>query len=76
MLTFFHSVLPAMAAVVGTATSTDSACPLTTVHLYYDDTYLFRNTAKILAVRDTEVDGVIRTIVILDQTVMHPQGGQ
>ena len=56
------------------ATST-LASPFTTVPLYYGDTYLFKNTAKVLAVNDTEVDGKTRTAVILDQTVMHPQGG-
>ena len=76
VLQLFLSVLPAMAADAGILTSTDSARPLSTIHLYYKDTYLFTNTAKVLSVSDADVDGKIRTTVVLDQTVMHPQGGQ
>ena len=65
-----------MAADAGTLASADSARPLSTVHLYYKDTYLFRNTARVLSVSDADVDGKIRTTVVLHETVMHPQGGQ
>ena len=70
------SRLPAMAEVSGDQVAAPSASPLTTVHLYYNDTYLFRNTAKVLAVSETEMDEKKQISVVLDQTVMHPQGGE
>ena len=48
---------------------------LTTEHLYYDDTELFSCTAHVTRQWNTEVDGEKRTILVLDRTVMHPQGG-
>ena len=48
---------------------------LSTSHLYYTDTYLFSCTAKVLAVQETMFNDTMYTTVILDQTVMHPQGG-
>ena len=70
------SRLPAMAEVSGDQVAAPSVSPITTVHLYYKDTYLFRNTAKVLAVGETEADEKKQISVVLDQTVMHPQGGE
>ena len=44
--------------------------------VYYNETYLFCNPAKVLAVTETEVDEKRQISVVLDQTVMHPQGGE
>jgi Ser-tRNA(Ala) deacylase AlaX len=46
---------------------------LSTNHLYYNDTYLFSCSAKIIAIHEGVEDN--RLVIILDQTVMHPQGG-
>ena len=48
---------------------------LSTHHLYYTDTYLFTNIGRILHVSETEFNGHQSNVVILNQTVMHPQGG-
>ena len=48
---------------------------LSTEHLYYDDTELFSCTARVSRQWETEVDGEKRTVLVLDRTVMHPQGG-
>ena len=52
-----------------------SAEALRTEHLYYDDTELFSCTAHVTTQWETEVNGEKRTILVLDRTVMHPQGG-
>ena len=54
------------------------AVALSTVHLYYEDTELFSNTAKVIAVReaDPEVEGERLVVLVTDETVMHPQGGK
>lgn len=54
------------------------AVALSTVHLYYEDTELFSNTAKVIAVReaDPEVEGEKLVVLVTDETVMHPQGGK
>ena len=54
------------------------AAALSTVHLYYEDTELFSNTAKVIAVReaDPEVEGERIVALVTDETVMHPQGGK
>ena len=54
------------------------AVALSTVHLYYEDTELFSNTAKVIAVReaDSEVEGERLVVLVTDETVMHPQGGK
>ena len=49
---------------------------LSTVHLYYTDTELFSNTARIIAIREAEVNGEKLVAIITDETVMHPQGGE
>lgn len=49
---------------------------LTTTHLYYADTYLFSNNARVVAIEEVELNGVKLTALVLDQTVMHPQGGE
>lgn len=52
-----------------------AATALTTQHLYYDDTELFNCTAHVTGQWETEVNGETRTVLVLDRTVMHPQGG-
>lgn len=49
---------------------------LSTTHLYYTDTELFSNTAKVIGEHSVEVNGSPVLAVVLDQTVMHPQGGR
>ena len=60
-------------------TSSDAAAvssSLSTVHLYYNDTELFSNTARITAIREADTDnGEKRIVLVTDETVMHPQGG-
>lgn len=58
--------------------SSQGAAALSTVHLYYEDTELFSNTAKVIAVReaDPEVEGEKVVALVTDETVMHPQGGK
>lgn len=48
---------------------------LATNHLYYDDTYLFSCNGTVLAQYGTEHNGETMTVLVLNQTVMHPQGG-
>ncbi len=54
-----------------------SASPnLATDHLYYSDTYLFSCSAKVLSQYNTQYNEESLTVLVLDQTVMHPQGGR
>ena len=57
--------------------SSNGAEALSTAHLYYEDTELFSNTAIIAAIQPgnegQEEEGT--ATLVLDQTVMHPQGG-
>lgn len=57
------------------AASSDKGSPgsLVTKHLYYDDTELFSNVGKVIAQYAGSKEG--QTVIVLDQTVMHPQGG-
>ena len=48
---------------------------LSTNHLYYANTELFSNSAKVIGEHTVEVNGSQMTAVVLDETVMHPQGG-
>ena len=49
---------------------------LSTRHLYYSDTELYSNTAKVTSVHEVETgSGEKKIAVVLDETVMHPQGG-
>lgn len=48
---------------------------LSTDHLYYEDTSLFTCEAKILQQVEVEGKGGKELCLILDRTVMHPQGG-
>ena len=49
---------------------------LKTAHLYYDDTALFTCEASVLKQEELEgKDGTKQLCLILDRTVMHPQGG-
>ena len=58
------------------ATSQQGAEVPGTVHLYYEDTSLFTCEAKILLQEELEAkDGEKHISLILDRTVMHPQGG-
>ena len=52
-----------------------SAEALSTEHLYYEDTELYTNTGHVTGQWDTEMNGEKRTCIVLDRTVMHPQGG-
>ena len=52
------------------------AGPLSTVHLYYADTELFSHTARVIAIREAEVNGEKLVAIVTDETVMHPQGGK
>ena len=47
-----------------------------TEHLYYNDTELCECKGKIIGARLIEFQGESRNVIILDQTVMHPQGGK
>lgn len=53
------------------------ASELRTTHLYYDDTELFSCEARVLAQEELEGKGGEKQLcLILDRTVMHPQGGE
>jgi len=47
-----------------------------TEHLYYTDTELCECKGKVIGARLIEFQGESRNAIILDQTVMHPQGGE
>lgn len=47
---------------------------LKTDHLYYEDTYDFSCEAKVLLVKDVDLEQRTKMIVT-DRTVLHPQGG-
>jgi len=50
---------------------------LSTAHLYYGDTELFTSEGKLIAEEEVPLkDGGVSTSLILDRTVMHPQGGK
>ena len=49
---------------------------LVTEHLYYTDTELCECKGKVIGARLMEFQGESRNVIILDQTVMHPQGGE
>ena len=49
---------------------------LVTEHLYYTDTELCECKGKVIGARLIEFQGETRNAIILDQTVMHPQGGK
>ena len=49
---------------------------LSTNHLYYANTELFSNVAKVIGEHTVEVNGSQLTAIVLDETVMHPQGGR
>ena len=50
---------------------------LSTVHLYYEDTEQFSCEAKVVAQLELEKkDGSKELCLVLDRTVMHPQGGR
>ena len=49
--------------------------PLNTTHLYYADTELLSNTAEVIGEYSVEINGSQLLAIVLDQTVMHPQGG-
>lgn len=53
-----------------------AAGAVSTTHLYYADTELFFNTGKVIGEHSAEVNGSQLLAVVLDQTVMHPQGGR
>ena len=53
--------------------SRDLPHPLCTDHLYYNDTYLFSCESEVLLVMEQEESG--KCVIILNKTVMHPQGG-
>lgn len=48
---------------------------MNTTHLYYADTELFSNSAKVIGEYSVEISGNQLLAIVLDQTVMHPQGG-
>ena len=81
--TFAESATNVMATAAEPSLSEEGGDPLSrqekgnlsTVHMYYDDTELFSNTAKITAIYRAEgTDGNL-LVLVTDQTVMHPQGG-
>lgn len=75
----------AASALVDTPQSEDFSKKLTlsnevkdsivTEHLYYADTELCECKGKVIGARLIEFQGESRNAIILDQTVMHPQGG-
>ena len=81
-----RSVRMASAAVVSGPLSQDFSKNVTlsdgakddfvTEHLYYTDTELCECKAKVTGVRLMEFQGESRHVIVVDQTVMHPQGGQ
>lgn len=48
---------------------------LSTTHLYYADTELLSNVAKVIGEHTVEFNGGQLVAVVLNETVMHPQGG-
>lgn len=50
-----------------------AASSLLTQHLYYDDTELFSSVGRVISQYAATKDG--QEVLVLDQTVMHPQGG-
>ena len=56
--------------------SNDVKDDFVTEHLYYTDTELCESKGKVIGVRLIEFQGESRNAIILDQTVMHPQGGK
>lgn len=57
------------------AKAESSNTDLQTTPLYFSDTYLFNCTGTVLAQYDTQHNGKTVKVIVLDQTVMHPQGG-
>ena len=47
---------------------------LQTEHLYYRDTYNFSCEAKVLLIKDVDLEKRTK-LVVTDRTVLHPQGG-
>ncbi len=62
------AALPAVKALSKVAASS-----LLTQHLYYDDTELFSSVGRIVSQYAASKDS--QEVLVLDQTVMHPQGG-
>ena len=54
---------------------TIAAEALTTEHLYYEDTELYSSTGRVIGQWETEMNGEKRVCLVLDRTIMHPQGG-
>lgn len=52
------------------------ATSLNTIHLYYDDTEQFTCEASVIGKETVTKDGKKEECLILNRTVMHPQGGQ
>ena len=53
-----------------------SSLDLSTEHLYYHDTELFTCEGKVIAEEEVALkDGSQSLGIVLDRTVMHPQGG-
>ena len=81
-----RNVRMAASAVVGAPPSEDFSKKFTlsnevkddlvTEHLYYTDTELCECKGKVIGARLIEFQGKGRNVIILDQTVMHPQGGE
>lgn len=59
------------------AMASNGAPDLSTVHLYYEDTEQFTCEARLLKQEDVvSKDKSPQFALILDRTVMHPQGGE
>lgn len=69
-----HPLISAESAVMASEGG-DPGEGLSTEHLYFDDTELYSCTAHVTGQWETEMNGKTRTVLVLDRTVMHPQGG-
>ncbi|XP_062518385.1 alanine--tRNA ligase-like [Corticium candelabrum] len=56
------------------AAELDSSSSLQTEHLYYGDTYNFSCEAKVLLIKDVDLEQGTK-VIVTDRTVLHPQGG-
>ena len=65
-----HVICKIMAA----AAELDSSSSLQTEHLYYGDTYNFSCEAKVLLIKDVDLEQGTK-VIVTDRTVLHPQGG-
>ncbi len=71
---FVHTSMAAAKVLSSSLPAAPLAASLVTQHLYYDDTELFSCTGRVIAQYAAAQEG--RDVIILDRTVLHPQGGE